>query len=153
MEQVTGDDKIRFEDTEPHELAAICHMEQGDARRFIMPDDLGRHKEQLGRPDVIYKSIRRGDDLVGFVVLVLDPDGRSVELRRIVVSEPGCGIGKRAVTLVGELSRHELGRNRIWLDVFESNERARHLYEKAGYSRFGESVHEGRVLILYERAV
>lgn len=109
-----------------------------------------RHQEEFAKPSVVYKSIRHGERLVGFVILVLDPDGVSVEFRRVVVSEPNRGIGKRAIELVRDICRQELGRTRIWLDVFESNERAKHVYEQAGYSGFGASKHQGRVLLLYE---
>jgi len=144
------DEAIALDDTDFRELAAICEMEQGGARHFILPYPLERHREEFVKPTVVYKSIRRGETLVGFVILALDPDGLSVEFRRIVVSEPCRGLGTRAVELVRDVCRRELGRTRIWLDVFESNERARRVYEKAGYSRFGTSDHEGRALLLYE---
>lgn len=144
------DEAIALDDTEFRELPAICEMEQGEARHFVLPYPLQRHQEEFAKPTVVYKSIRRGENLVGFVILVLDPDGLSVEFRRIVVSEPGRGLGKRAVELVRDVCRRELGRTRIWLDVFESNERAKRVYEKAGYSQFGTSEHEGRALLLYE---
>lgn len=144
------DETITLRDTRAEELPAICEMEQGEARSFIIPYSPERHREEFGKPAVVYKSIYGGDQLIGFVMLALDPDGQSVEFRRIVVSEPGRGIGKRAIEMVRDLCRSELGRTRLWLDVFETNERARHVYEKSGYRRFGASAHEGRTLLLYE---
>jgi len=144
------DEAITLRDTRAEELPAICEMEQGEARNFIIPYSLERHREEFGKPAVVYKSIYRADRLIGFVMLVLDPDGRSVEFRRIVVSEPGRGIGKRAIEMVRDRCRNELGRTRLWLDVFETNECARYVYEKSGYRRFGASEHEGRMLLLYE---
>lgn len=144
------DETITLRDTKVEELPAICEMEQGEARNFIILYSLERHREEFGRPAVVYKSICRADRLIGFIMLVLDPDGQSVEFRRIVVSEPGRGIGKRAIGMVRHLCRSELGRARLWLDVFETNERARHVYEKSGYRPFGASEHEGRTLLLYE---
>lgn len=137
-------------DTAVEELAVICEMEQGDARHSIVPYSLHRHREEIGKPDIVYKSIRRSDKLIGFMILALDPDGQSVELRRIVVAEPGRGIGQRVVGMVRELCRTEFGRRRVWLDVFETNERARHVYERCGYRPFGTSELEGRTLLLYE---
>jgi diamine N-acetyltransferase len=87
------------------------------------------------------------------LILVLDSDNRSVELRRIVVTEKGHGYGKRVVSMVDEICRKELGRIRVWLDVFETNERARHVYEECGYRCFGRSEHEGKTLLLYEKTV
>ena len=137
--------------TKREELERIHEMEQGEARRFIIPYSLERHLIEFARPDVIYRSIQVDGELIGFVILVLDSDGRSVEFRRIVVSAPGRGYGRRAVEIVNETCRRELGRSRVWLDVFESNHRARHVYEQCGYRQFGRSEHEGRTLLLYER--
>jgi len=145
------DEAVTLRDIGFEELPAILDMEQGQARDFVIPYTLRRHREEFAKPDVVYKAVCQGKRLVGFVILALDPDGRSVEFRRIVVSETGCGIGRRAVGLVRELCKRELGRRRVWLDVFESNERARHVYEKCGYSRFGAAEHDGRKLLLYER--
>jgi ribosomal protein S18 acetylase RimI-like enzyme len=140
-------------DTKREELGRICAMEQGEARNFIIPYPLDRHEAEFAKPDVVYKSISRGGQHIGFLILVLDSDARSVELRRIVVTESGRGYGKRVVSMIDDICRDEFGRVRVWLDVFETNERARHLYEQCGYRRFGESEHEGRSLLLYEKAV
>ena len=140
-------------DAKREELGRICEMEQGEARNFIIPYPLNRHQAEFARPDVVYKSIWRGGQHIGFLILVLDSDARSVEFRRIVVTEPGRGYGKRVVGMIDDICRHELGRARVWLDVFETNERARHVYEQCGYRRFGKSEHEGRTLLLYEKAV
>lgn len=137
--------------TRREELESISRLEQGEARTFIIPYSLERHLLEFARPDVIYKSIEAEGQIVGFVILVLDSDDRSVEFRRIVVSTPGRGYGRRAVEMVTEVCRRELGRTRVWLDVFESNHRARHVYELCGYRQFGRSEHEGKTLLLYER--
>jgi RimJ/RimL family protein N-acetyltransferase len=144
------DETISLYDATIHDLAEICKMEQGDARHFIMPYSLQRHQEEFGKPHVHYKLIRRSGKLNGFLILALDPDGQSVELHRIVVAEPGHGVGKQVLKIVRELCRTEFGRRRVWLDVFETNARARHVYEECGFRPFGTSKLEGRILLLYE---
>jgi len=47
--------------------------------------------------------------------------------------------------------RSELGASRVWLDVYHDNERARHVYEKLGFSRFREQNFGGRLLIYYQK--
>jgi RimJ/RimL family protein N-acetyltransferase len=128
-------------------------MEQGEARDSIAPYSLERHRAELLKSDVVYKSIYHDDDLVGFLIVVLDQDGHSVEFRRIVISDTGRGYGKRAVAMVAELCRSELCRARVWLDVLETNARARHVYEQCGYEPLGESEYLGRRLVLYQRTV
>jgi RimJ/RimL family protein N-acetyltransferase len=45
---------------------------------------------------------------------------------------------------------HErLGRSRIWLGVFDFNQRGQHIYEKLGYRRFAKSEVEDKVLFFY----
>ncbi|MGE0058322.1 MAG: GNAT family N-acetyltransferase [Dehalococcoidia bacterium] len=142
--------ELTLRNTTSHELAAIAVMEQGEAAATILPASAEQHREDFVRPDVLYESLVRDHELLGFVILVLDPDGLSLEMRRIVVAAPGHGNGTRAVRLVDDVARAH-GRERIWLDVFEENARARHVYENCGYSVFGDTELNGRRLLLYER--
>ena len=138
-------------DTLQEELQSIYAMERGSAERFIVPYSLARHQEELAKPEVIYKSILRNDALIGFVILVLEKDGNSVELRRIVINEPGRGFGSQALRLIDETCALELKRGRIWLDVFEINTRARHVYERCGYQLLGRDELQGQALLLYHK--
>ena len=147
------DHELLVRDTKREELELICSMEQGEARNFIIPFSLERHRSEFAKSGVVYKSVWSDGQLIGFVILVLEQDARNVEFRRIVVSKPGFGYGKRVVRLVDQICRNEFGRARVWLDVFETNQRARHVYEQCGYQQFGKSEHEGRTLLLYEKAV
>lgn len=122
-----------------------------DVRPFILPYDVVRHRRTMAEPDVVYLRILDQDGLAGFIILVLDRDGSSIEFRRVVVSKPGRGIGQEAIAQMERYAVEVLHRSRVWLDVFEENERARHLYEKLGYSRFGTSVDGERRLLLYEK--
>lgn len=144
--------ELLVRDTKREELDRIFEIEQS-ARSFIIPYSLERHQAEFAKPGVVYKSIWSGGQVIGFMILVLDADGRSVEFRRIVIASPGLGCGKHVVRQVDEICRRELGRTRVWLDVFEDNQRARHVYEQCGYRQFGASKHEGRTLLLYEKAV
>jgi RimJ/RimL family protein N-acetyltransferase/predicted enzyme related to lactoylglutathione lyase len=131
---------------------AFASLEQDrGVRPFITPCDETRHREAITAPDTVYLRILDRDGLAGFIVLVLGPDEKSVEFRRIVVARRGRGIGQGAIA---QMERHVfevIGRSRVWLDVLEENERARHIYEKLGYSRFGSSSAGGRRLLLYEK--
>lgn len=142
---------IELRDTTIDELARIAAMERSGADGFVIPCTLERHRREFARKGVVYKSLYRRDEFIGFVILVLEADGTTVEFRRIVVSEPGRGYGSIALNLVHDLSRSQLSRTRVWLDVFEENDRARHVYEKSGYLPFGRSEYDGRSLIQYER--
>jgi hypothetical protein len=147
-----ADEEIFVRDTERAELARIHAMEQGDARSFIIPYSLERHELEFGSQGVFYKSIWVDRQIIGFLILALDSDGRSIEFRRIVLSETGRGYGKKVVTMVDEICRQEFGRTRLWLDVLSRiHERA--MYMTSVAITFSDvSEHEGRTLLLYEKA-
>lgn len=148
---VSENQELLIHHTKREELERICEMEQGEAQEFIIPYSLERHQAELVKPDVVYKSIWHERELIGFLILVLDQDGHSVEFRRIVIARRGRGYGKRVVRMVDEICHNELGKTRIWLDVFETNERVWHVYQQCGYQQFGKSEHEGRTFLLYEK--
>ncbi len=135
------------------ELPAFEKIEEnGKANRLITGYSLARHQEEFQKASVVYKTIRiKSDATVGFVILQLDPDTESIELKRIVVSQPGRGIGRQALGLVDLCCIREFKRSRVWLDVFDYNERAIHLYESCGYRKFSEKQFDSRKLFLYEK--
>jgi RimJ/RimL family protein N-acetyltransferase len=144
---------VELRDTQINELSAFCDMEQDDcAVNFVRAYPLERHQQEFARKSFIYKSVYHADHLVGFVVLILDDDGRSLELKRIVIAERNKGFGKEVLAAIPQICR-ELDRSRIWLDVFDDNERARHVYEAAGCTNFGSRPLEERTLLLYELIV
>ena len=150
-----SDGVITIDDTRQDEIPAIVAMESHeDAAEFVTQFPAERHKRDLRDPGVVYKSIY--DErcvLIGFIILVLDPDGSSIELRRIVVKPKGKGYGQRAMALIDHICRDEIGRHRIWLDVFEFNPRAMRAYELSGYRQFGTGELDGKRLLLFEKSV
>jgi diamine N-acetyltransferase len=79
-------------------------------------------------------------ELAGFAILVgLDSPHRSVCLQRIAVKHPGQGIGTMILHQVLDCVFGELKAHRLWLDVFETNTRAQHVYASLGFR------HEGRL--------
>ena len=85
----------------------------------------------------------------GFAILRgLTLPNRSIELKRNVIAEPGRGLGKQAMAaILAEMFGH-LSAHRVWLDAFEDNLRAQHVYRSLGFVKEGmvrECVyHEGR---------
>ena len=134
------------------DLSQFAEMEQeAETSNFIIPYSLKEHQNKFSEPHVIYLRITNDDVIVGFFILALDADGCSIEFRRIVVSDKGKGIGQAAIRQMEGFCRDEPCRSRIWLDVFEHNQRGRHIYEKFGYKRYGKSEFIGKPLLLYEK--
>lgn len=141
-----------LEEAAPDDACLFAAMEQAvDARPFIIPASSADHRRDLRDPDFVYLRIVDEGVVAGFVILVLDADRRSVEFRRIVVALKGRGVGQRAIARMEDFCRERLGRHRLWLDVFERNDRARHIYEKCGYRKHGEADHPAGRLWLYEK--
>lgn len=98
-----------------------------------------QHRREMAKASSRYYVLRGADGAVhGFTLLqgFGDPD-RKVHLKRIAVREPGGGLG--SLLLEGVLDRvyAETDVNRIDLDVFVGNDRARRAYEKAGFQLEG----------------
>lgn len=122
-------------------------------REFIYPYSIERHKIEFEKDEVIYLKINFNSMLVGFVLLKLEVDKKSVEFRRIVVVERGRGIGQQVLNKIEEYCIQVLKRNRIWLDVFEFNRRGIHIYEKHGYHKTSETEIDSKKVFIYEKLI
>lgn len=132
------------------ERFAAMEREPG-IREFIVPHEPEDHSSLFSTPGVVYLRILSDRALVGYFILVLEPDGEGVEFRRIVVASRDRGIGQAAIAEMEDYCRNCLNRTRIWLDVFEHNARGRHVYEKLGYELFDRGTLDGRPLLLYRK--
>ncbi|MEM7565261.1 MAG: GNAT family protein [Pseudomonadota bacterium] len=122
-----------------------------DTSPYILPTTLDQHYSNFSRPDITYLTISRAENPVGYFILALEPGGKSIEFRRIVIAEKGQGIAQSAIPLMENYCRETSQTARIWLDVFEFNLRGIHLYEKLGYQRFDQREFEGKWLFFYEK--
>ena len=134
------------------ELGRVCELERdADTSPYILPTTRAQHEANLARDDFVYLSIYRDEKFAGYFILVLEADGRSVELRRIVIAEKGAGTGKQAMLHVEAWCRDRLGRSRIWLDVFDFNSRGMHIYPGLGYRYIGRQEFDGKQLLFFEK--
>ncbi len=145
---------IEVRSSDRGELAEFSSMETApDTADYILAYDTARHRAEFARDDIVYLSIYEDKRLVGFFILALETDPKSVEFRRIVIADRGRGIGQAAIPLMEEYCRVQLGRRRIWLDVFEFNHRGRHVYEKLGYRLFDQGELNGKTLLFFEKSL
>ncbi len=98
-----------------------------------------RHRATLLSPDALYLVAGSPDgSLAAYAILRgLTEHSGSIELKRLVVSSPGQGLGR---PILAEILHHaftQLHAHRLFLDVYDDNPRARHLYQSLGF------VHEG----------
>ncbi|MCG9761417.1 MULTISPECIES: GNAT family N-acetyltransferase [Pseudoalteromonas] len=143
---------LRLSVSESVHLSKFVTMEStADNSQFIISNSLSTHQSQFVDTDLRYLTIHSGSEIVGFIILAIDPDRKSVEFRRIVVAKKGLGIGQEAIKQMEKYVLEELRITRIWLDVFADNTRAQHIYQKLGYQQFDTMPFDNRVLLLFEK--
>lgn len=67
----------------------------------------------------------------------LTNENKSIEFKRIVISKKGKGYGRKALNKIKHYCFYKLHCHRLWLDVLETNERARYLYQSEGFKEEG----------------
>jgi diamine N-acetyltransferase len=98
-----------------------------------------RHSAALRHPHTRHLIILDvGGERAGYAILRgIDEPDQNIELLRIVVAEPGRGIGRASLRAIQRMAFEEFGAHRLWLDVVTTNERARALYLSEGFVEEG----------------
>jgi RimJ/RimL family protein N-acetyltransferase len=129
-----------FRDARGEDIAAIANLERTpEFRSFVGNWPIEEHFKNLDDPDACYIVAEDADrSIAAFAVLRgLLSEHKSLELKRIVVGKPNRGIGRKLLQAALERAFGEFAAHRLWLDVFETNDRARHLYASAGFQTDG----------------
>ena len=121
------------------DLRYILNLEQKFREmRLLGGNDLATHQRQLSNPDCLYWIVETEAGPAGFVILRdIHSKDRNVELLRIVVAEPGRGLGREVLNAVMSKAFGEFGAHRLWLDTYSDNTRAQHVYRSVGFSEEG----------------
>jgi diamine N-acetyltransferase len=101
------------------------------------PED--EHRTKMAGTDCRYLIAEsESGEMAGFAILRgLAAPHRSIRLQRIVVAKPNCGVGRLMLAGILDYVFGELKAHRLWLDVFETNTRAHHVYASLGFRREG----------------
>lgn len=122
------------------DIPVVMEIErQPGFEQFVGRSDEGQHRTMMAAPDCRYLLL--DDDAgtaQGFAVLqgVGAPNG-VVYLKRIAIRTPGKGAGKAFLRDIIRRSFEEFGAEKFWLDAFETNDRARHVYAACGLQQEG----------------
>lgn len=142
---------ITLKKTTPEELDLFVQMEiDDDTSPFIIPYSFKKHQQSYSQSEIRYLTIYFQNKICGYFILAFDIDEKSIEFRRIVVSEKGKGIGQETMLQMHNYCKTVLNKTRVWLDVFEHNKRGRHIYEKLGYVHFKSEPCDNHTLHFYE---
>jgi RimJ/RimL family protein N-acetyltransferase len=128
-----------FRQASPGDLPYILGLEQKFREmRLLGGNDPATHQRQLSNPDCLYWIVENDARPAGFVILRdIHSKDRNVELLRIVVAEPGRGLGTEVLRAVMDKVFREFGAHRLWLDTYSDNSRAQHVYRSVGFSQEG----------------
>lgn len=133
------------------EASAFVEMEcSPDTKGFVIPYSVEKHVSLIESNEVVYLSLYDENELSGFIILSQESQD-TVEFRRIVVASKGKGLGQLAIKEMEQYCAEHLNCSKVWLDVFESNSRGIHIYQKLGYTQFKEALYEGRSLLFMEK--
>jgi RimJ/RimL family protein N-acetyltransferase len=124
----------------PDDIPAILALERTPmAREFVGQWSEDRHRATLAGGDArYYVSETDWSEVQAYAILRgIQESSRAIELKRIVVAVPERGLGRRMLHELIRIAFRELGAHRLFLDVFEDNSRARHLYESLGFQYEG----------------
>jgi diamine N-acetyltransferase len=105
---------------------------------FVGSDAEELHRHRIASLDCSYLVFELDGATVGFAILCgLNSVNRNIELKRVIVSEPGKGLGREGLRLIVRKAFCEMSAHRLWLDVYEDNERARRVYRALGFVEEG----------------
>jgi diamine N-acetyltransferase len=120
----------------PEEISQIVAIEQiPEYREYIGAWSAEEHLRAIADPNNEYFVVHREDAIVeGFAILQgIQSEHRSVHLKRIAVRTPKRGFGRALLEYAISRAFLHHHAHRLWLDVFETNARARRLYEVYGF--------------------
>lgn len=131
---------LQLDEAGEGDLVWILEQERVAAKEgYVSSDAEPRHRLQMNDRTCLYLIARKAGEPVGYVIL-LGVMGQNpvVELKRIVVTKRGVGVGQALMHLIIDYAFDDLKAHRLWLDVIDDNARAQHVYRKLGF------VEEGR---------
>lgn len=142
MQYIIEDEIIGLAKTNIPDIEFIQQLEDGvENARFIYPYSNERHLQSINNADERHFTVwnKKLTIIEGFIILAgMEDPNLSLEFRRIVIASKGNGYGRRCLKLVKRYCFETLVRHRLWLDVFENNQRAIQLYQSEGFRHEGK---------------
>ena len=117
------------------DISAIMEIERTPGfEGFVGRWAYEKHVDEIAKDSTRYFVLRDAGEVKAFAIFqqIGEPDHR-VHLKRIVARDTGQGSGTRLLSHALEWLYTQTRTNRIDLDLFVDNERARRAYEKLGF--------------------
>jgi RimJ/RimL family protein N-acetyltransferase len=134
-------ERIRLRPTAEADLPFVLALEQDSSSKGLVGQwSLEEHKTAFVNPDVGHWIIESDPDHtpLGYIIaLGISSGSPEINLRRIVVSQKGRGVGRQALHLFHRMAFERYGATKIRLVVRRNNEPAKRLYLSEGYKEIG----------------
>ncbi|HZG30681.1 MAG TPA: GNAT family protein [Ensifer sp.] len=105
---------------------------------YVGRSERAQHETLMAAADCRYIILEDETGPAGFAILQgAGAANGIVYLKRIAIRSPGNGMGKRFLSELIRLSFEDYGAEKFWLDAFETNRRARHVYASCGLQHDG----------------
>ena len=119
----------------PDDVPSIMRLERTPGYEGLVGRwDQERHLAEIALPSSRYLLSRESGEADGFVLFQgLDDPNLRVHLKRTAVAEAGRGVGARLLSASIDWLFTATDANRLDLEVFVDNTRARRAYEKLGF--------------------
>ncbi|MBX9599962.1 MAG: GNAT family N-acetyltransferase [Bryobacteraceae bacterium] len=102
---------------------------------FVSANSREEHLAAMSSPDAAYFVI---GDCQGYAIFLgLQSPHHALELKRVVITAPGQGLGRRAFQELLRYAFVERKAHRLFFDAFDDNARALHLYRGLGFREEG----------------
>jgi diamine N-acetyltransferase len=105
-----------------------------DNRDFVSQWTRQAHEEAIASPNMGHFIAEASGEIVGYAIVqdLQDPN-QCIGILRLVITQKGYGYGKAVLRLLQKCAFEEWNAHRLWLDVKDYNDRARHVYESVGF--------------------
>lgn len=121
------------------DIASIVRLERlPEFHTFIGKWPAEKHARVLAE-DSVYLVVEDAAGVVaGFAILLgVTSEDKSIELKRLAIEIPGQGSGGKLLRFILAKVFNEYRAHRLYLDVDETNPRAKRVYEKLGFKEDG----------------
>ncbi|MBB6217376.1 RimJ/RimL family protein N-acetyltransferase [Anaerosolibacter carboniphilus] len=138
---ISQSDRILIRTTAENDLSYVLEAEQGTENSpYVAQWTKEQHQDAMKDQDILHLIIedRIEKRAIGYAIIAgFESIHKSIELRRIVITEKGKGFGREALRLIKVLAFEKYKAHRLWLDVRQHNFRAQTLYLSEGFVKEG----------------
>ncbi len=115
------------------DIPFIISCENSETHKYLHSWTNDVHKKNMGDKNFIYLSgLDENREIAGYSLLKKSNE-KTIEYMRVASKVPNIGFGKPFMKAVLNYLIQQTSYEKIWLDVYEANERARHVYRSIGF--------------------